>query len=123
MSTRAPAAMRCRAQTRCPGVLRAWSRSSAGPRPRPARPCARALAREVLGPCARAAPARGAAHPAEQLGVGGHVQAERRLREPGAQVDGGVPKRGLNLEVEVQLDLPERRLDARFVEQRPRALV
>ena len=84
----------------------------------------RELLGEICGSGARAARrTRRSAQPAEELGIGGKVKPDFGLRTPGADVDVRQFQRGLEIEVEVEVNLRDSRPDATLVEQRPQPLV
>ncbi len=83
----------------------------------------RELASQLLGPAAgRAGRARGAAEPAEELGVGHQTEPHCRIHGARGDVDVRVPQTRFELQVEVELDLPRMVMDTRLVEERPQPL-
>jgi hypothetical protein len=83
----------------------------------------RELAGQLLGAAARRASGpRGTAKPAEELGIGDEVEAHRRLNAARRDVDVGVPQGRFELEVEIELDLPQLIMNSTLVEQCPQPL-
>src|SRR5207245_1702676 len=83
----------------------------------------RELARQLRGTAARRSDRpRRSAQAAEQLGVRDEVEPDRWLHTAGGDVDVGLMQPRLELEVEVELHLPEPAADTAFVEKRLQAL-
>src|SRR2546427_3655855 len=76
------------------------------------------LACHVLGAGARASTARRAPNAAEELGVRDQLKTDRRLRATGRRVERRAQEVWRQLEVEVEVDLLQRALHARLIQQR-----